>query len=216
MTRLLVIVSVAAVGCGGPAVQIDGAVALDAECVARPTNPSLQRGLVDIGFDASTANEYTAALIVSTSLTDVTFDRVEVWYSDITGEGFLEGPPDFDTPTSPEEVHTVTIGATTASDVVFAIILTNIDAAELQSQPFVQERLQAANASGNTAENRATIAAHMRLRGRTTSGEEVSSQELPFILDLCQGCLVPQCAPGQELVFTGCVPGQDNGVGICE
>jgi hypothetical protein len=196
-----------------PVVQINGAVALNDECIATPENASLQEGLLDIGFDASTTNEYTAALIIGTDAKDVTFDTVEVYFStDVDREGdlALQGPPAFNTPVNPQTARVTAIGATSANNVVLAPVITREDAAELQGQPFVANQLDG-NPNG-----RSRIIANITVTGKTSGGADVRTNALPLPIELCRGCLVPVCDAGQTIAASGCRLGQDNGVGVCQ
>jgi hypothetical protein len=198
----------AVAGCRAPFVQIDGVVALNDECIAVPGGPPIQKGLLDISFDATGATPYTAALEVTAETTDITFNTVEVYFTSDLGPA-LQGPPTFNTPISPETKRVTTIGATSLNPIVFADVITAADAAVLQGQPFIQDSL----ANGPTA--RARINVFMTITGVTLDGTEVRSNELPLPMELCQGCLIPQCPAGQQVVTDSCHLGQDDGQGIC-
>lgn len=187
-----------------PAVQISGAVAPQApDCIASADGPAQQEGLLDLGFDPTTAAfSYTAALVVDTDADDVTFEAVEVYYgtdADRDDELQLQNAG---TPNSPSTARRTSVSATSASDVVFAELVSLEDATALSAESFVAERLV-------NADSRARIVAFARLIGTTAAGLSVSSQELPFPIELCRGCLVPQCTENEVVLPLGCSLGQD-------
>lgn len=93
--------------------------------------------------------------------------------------------------------------------VIFATGITKEDAAALAAEPFVSEGLV-------NADSRVRIIANIRLEGITTGSATVRTPAFPFAVELCRGCLVPQCdaneelQPDAELAPEGiCVRGQD-------
>jgi hypothetical protein len=248
---LLMLSVVAALGssCAAPeqaAVFIEGALAIQPpDCLVLAGSGLFTSGaLLDIGFDAASANPAVFAAQVRNNLPAsensqllqddkirspnhpafgrvdnslINFEASETFFTtdaDRDGETALQGPPTFDTPVNENTARITGLGGSVFNDqtqllepgVVFVTAVTAQDAAVLQGQPFIQDAL----ANGPTA--RARIIANVRLLGQTSGDSDVVSLPFSFPVDLCQGCLVPQCAAGETLVpgpDGTCFPGQD-------
>lgn len=187
-----------------PAVQINGAVALRGpDCVADAAGPAQQIGLLDLGFDLTTAHSYTAALVVETDAEDVTFEAVEVYYSTDADRGDDKQLVNAGTPVGPTTARRTSVSATSANDVVFAQLVTEEDALALASEAFVNDGLV-------NSDSRVRVVAHARLLGQTAAGVDVTSQELPFPIELCRGCILPQCEANEVVIAEdACFIGQD-------
>jgi hypothetical protein len=155
----------------------------------------------------------------------VTFDQAEVFFTtdaDRDGEPALEGDlvPGANNPRlsgvggSAFNIQTQLSSAA----VVFATIVTQEDAAALQAEPFVNERLTAVDEAAQQETLR--ITANIRLLGKTTGNADVRSPPFPFQVDICRGCLLPQCdAPRVPVAIADvetCFVGQDDRLVVCQ
>lgn len=91
--------------------------------------------------------------------------------------------------------------------VVITTAITKEDAASLAAEPFIAGGLV-------NADSRVRVTANIRLEGETTGNATVRTPPFPFSVDLCRGCLIPQCPAGEIAVPADpdgvCVRGQDD------
>jgi hypothetical protein len=178
---------------------IQSALALTApQCVARndPGSPSLLGGQLDV----ATRPSYEASLLVGNQFTprgDKQNLRTETMVTTITGAEVRlfndvgELTQEFTVPA------TGVIVPDEGDDPGFGVVdVTLIPATEGVA---LQRDLQ------GTAQ--ATRVARVTVFGKTIGGLDVESSEFTFVIRVCEGCLLEQCDPDEDLV--ACRPGQD-------
>jgi hypothetical protein len=94
-----------------------------------------------------------------------------------------------------------------SESVVFTTGIAKEDAAALAAEPFVSAGLV-------NADSRVRVIVNMRLEGTTTGNALVRTPLFPFGVDLCRGCLIPDCDDDEIAVPINddgvCVRGQND------
>lgn len=145
----------------------------------------------------------------------ITFTTSEIFYSTDADRGnelqlVNNGTPVNDNTARRTGVSGVAFNEQTTlltESVIFATAVTKEDAAALAAEPFVANGLV-------NADSRVRIIANIRLEGLTTGNALVRTPTFPFGIDLCRGCLIPQCEDDEVAVPADpegvCVRGQDQ------
>lgn len=94
-----------------------------------------------------------------------------------------------------------------SESVVFTTGISKEDAAALAAEPFISDGLV-------NADSRVRVILNVRLEGTTSGNALVRTPLFPFGVDLCRGCLIPQCDDNQIAVPVNadgvCVRGQND------
>ncbi len=88
-----------------------------------------------------------------------------------------------------------------SESVVFTTGIAKEDAAALAAEPFIADGLV-------NAESRVRVIVNIRLEGTTTGNAIVRTPLFPFGVDLCRGCLIPDCDDDEIAV-------PENADGVC-
>jgi hypothetical protein len=189
------------------------------ECLGAVAQPRDDVTLFDIGFDEASANSAAAILRLDLAAADAVDAALIVTTAESTMRGALDGVPR-------------RLGVSNAAvneagqpprDRVFVTLIAREDAVVLQGDADVRATVQ-------SADDRMRVEVDVVLEG-FVSGTGPDTNEVdrlpppggphgavrspPFTVpvDLCAGCLVPQCAEGETLVPADvgvCFPGQDE------
>ena len=201
--------------------------------------------VLDIGFDAATANSLLLPLKVRTNLPStfstqtlsqdqqrspnyasygnvdtniITFKTSEIFYTTDADRGAELALGNTGTPVNDNTARRTGVSGVAFNEqtqlltesVVFATAITRDDAGALGLEQFISDALIDVN-------SRVRVIANIRLEGETTGSATVRTPPFPFAVELCRGCLVPQCPAGQSAVPANgdaCLRGQ-NDVFVC-
>lgn len=143
----------------------------------------------------------------------ITFNTSEVFYSTDADRGDdlalgNNGTPVNDNTARLTGVSGVAFNEQTqllTESVIFTTAITKEDAAALAAEPFVAGGLV-------DATSRVRVIANIRLVGTTTGNAEVRTPPFPFAVELCRGCIIPDCGDAEAIPGPDgfCVRGQDD------
>lgn len=169
-------------------------------CIPSPDVPLEEAPLFDIGGSTATANVLSAAFDVVTELQrdgeviaralSITEARSYVTI-DGSGDALTDATPHSDDSARAVGPLGAIVNEVGAPAFVFASVVPMEDAAALQQEPAIVEAL--------ASTGRARVELNVRM---VASGEAqtVVSDVFVMPIDLCRGCLVPECAPGESIV----------------
>ena len=163
--------------------------------------------------DQTSSPNFTTYGNVDTNI--ITFNTSEIFYSTDADRGAdlqlgNNGTPVNDNTARRTGVSGVAFNEQTqllTESVIFTTAITKEDAGALAAEPFISNGLI-------NADSRVRVIANIRLEGQTTGNATVRTPPFPFAVELCRGCLIPQCPAGQIAVPANpdgvCIRGQDD------